>query len=171
MAVWQWWIFPVPRVRVHEFELSSGFDNGSDEFDSITWWVDEPLDRYVRFFDDRLVRDNRPYAKDQISWGNVDKNDVSIGIDGKMLEYISIRIDARESAELLSITIDLTNAYDLWIYDFNAEIFISSDPGQIHNAFKNSKAVQFSAEPITFFEDSKYLDDINRKNKAKLGIK
>jgi len=171
MAVWQWSIYPVPRVRMHEFELSSEFRNVSYEFDSIVWWVDEPLDRYVRFFDERLVRDNRPYAKDQISWGNVDKNDVSIGIDGQMLEYMSIRIDAREPAELLSITIDLANAYDLCIYDFSAETFISSDAAYIHNAFENSKAMQFSAEPAAFFNDSEYLDDINRKNKAKLEIK
>ena len=161
MAVWQWTLYFIPTS--HLSTLHPGQTISSDEVENGPWEF-KPVDEITDYLDKKLIRDDRPYLRDAICWGQVDHNDFSIFLEHGKVESIFARVDARDSSQFIRDLLDFANAFDFVFYDFNAESIIPADQDSLAEAFKNSRAIKFFKNPNAFFEDRDYLNEINDEN-------
>ena len=161
MAVWQWKLYFIPAS--HLSTLNSGQTINGDEVETGPWEF-KPVDEITNYLDKKLIRDNRPYSRDAICWGQVDRNDFSIFLVHGKVESIFARVDVRDSDQFLRDLLDFAMAFDFVFYDLNAESIIPADQEAVTEAIKNSRAMKFFKTPRAFFEDKDYLNEINDEN-------
>jgi hypothetical protein len=168
MAIWQWDLTLVPRYEVTQLFSSIPQYMDFDWFETIEWWKSISSDKMTGFFDGILPTYFTPWAKDTLSWGSDDGNRIQMSVELGNVKHLFIRIDLRSlNLSLLEFLTDFSSENGFLFFAFDTQKFIEPDLELVIDAIKNSRKMGFVNNPEKFFEDKRYLDDINKKNLLK----
>jgi|GEM_PF-6202216 len=168
MAVWQWDLWLVPRVKVFEYFPNIPEYVDLEWFESIDWWVDVSQAELRAFFNEVL-----PYQPEQATpiserWGLPDETCIRLMIEEEKITDVSVRIDARNiETNFLRSLIDFakTNGYIFFTLESNR--FVEPEKKCFSDELNRSRAMRFVKNPLKFFEDKPYLDKINKEIRRK----
>ncbi len=169
MAIWQWDIWIIPRAEVlrHLRIIPTYIDQ--DWVESIEWWTTVAELELVLFFESLLPSYNTPWAKNTRSWGTDDGDRIELRVDEGMITEVAIRIDLRDlNLDFLSSIVDFSIGSDFLFYSLETNKLIEPDVGRLVDEIRKSRKALFLRDPDRFFDDSAYLDKIDKENRRKL---
>jgi hypothetical protein len=169
MALWQWDIWLVPRRTVFEQLSVVPSHMDLDWFESVDWWAGASEGDLISFSNSVLPVQDTPWAaKDTRRWGTDDGDEIMLVGDKGLLKNISIRIDLRSlNADFLSALTNFAKRNDFLFYSLESRKFIEPDLSELFGEIKKSRKVGFLQDPISFFQDKKYLEKIDKENRQK----
>ncbi|MBV6497450.1 MAG: hypothetical protein DYH05_08450 [Acidobacteria bacterium ACB1] len=168
MAVWQWGVWMVPRESIlKRFERIPEYID-QDWFESVNWWAETDDEQIREFFDRILPRYYAPWAEYTEIWGDIDSDDVSLHVRDSIVADISIRVDLRHlNVEFLKALVNFARERSFVFVSYEFGRFISPSLRQMLDEINNSKKMLFIKNPSEFFKQSRYLEEINKKNREK----
>lgn len=170
MAVWQWKLNLVSREN-----LLGRFPNIPLYIEE-EWFYDIPcckttfLEELKVFFNSLIERSFDPtVANNVLSWGENNKNEVDIVLEGDLISLLSIQINTRDVDNyFIESLVKFAKIKDFVFWELESGKIIEPELSIFLKELNNSRAMLFSQNPNQFFSDKKYLDKINKENIGKV---
>jgi hypothetical protein len=169
MAIWQWDIWIVPREEVKKLFSDIPKYMDLDLFESINWWKFVSEKEMVDFFGGILPVWDTPWTEFSQSWGSDNEDRITVAVENDIVADIVIRLDLRNlNMILINSLIKFCEKNKFIFFSPESKKFIECNLQDLLNEIKNSRKMVFVKNPEKFFEDTKYLEKIDKENRKKL---
>lgn len=154
MAIWQFEVGLIPREWAAQGDNSPEMlcdGEGCNDM-STAWKSNQPVLNLPELIS-RVLPPTESWCDSLRIWGDESRSDIQVGYEGDKVEFIKVRVDAREdTSHMCAKIVELAHALDCCLFFPAARSVTAADMAVLAMAIQSSRAARFSAAPREFIE-------------------
>jgi hypothetical protein len=163
MAVWQYDLWIVPKSEVDNAFVCLPNFLELEEFESQKWWINSNLPKdYEKRLDSFLPKYFMWWRKEDLGWGSEDGNRIEIAFENLTIDYIFVRIDARNIDDSFLVNlVEFAQMCNGYLFLMKEKKFMLPDVDVLKEKLCSSEARLFVTNPTEYLEMKRKENIVN----------